>query len=67
MKKTKNFPRHVCNLGLMETSLYCAKNLPEVKAIVESFEGFDILVIQARVSLQIIGFSYSTSQNQRPI
>ena len=32
--------------------MYCAKNLPEVKAIVESFVGSGILVTQTMVSLQ---------------
>jgi len=34
-----------------------AKNLPEVKAIVESFEGFGVMVTQAKVSLQAIGLA----------
>ena len=33
-------------------ALYYAKNLPELKAIVESFVGSGILVTQAKVSLQ---------------
>ena len=33
-------------------ALYYANNLPEVKAIVESFVGSGILVTQAKVSLQ---------------
>ena len=36
--------------------IYCyPKNLPEVKAIVENFEGFGVLVTQAKDSLQIPG------------
>ena len=38
-------------------ALYYAKNLPEVKAIVESFVGFGILVTQAKVSLQKSGLA----------
>ena len=34
----------------LNTILYFAKNLPEVKAIVESFVGSGILVTQAKVS-----------------
>ena len=33
------------------------KNLPEVKAIVESFVGYGILVTQAKVSLQKNGLA----------
>ena len=36
----------------LNTALYHAKNLPEVKAIVESVEGPGILVTQAEISLQ---------------
>ena len=36
---------------------YYAKNLPEVKAIVESFVGFVILVAQAKARLQKIGLA----------
>ena len=36
----------------LNTPLYYAKNLPEVKAIMESFVGSGILVTQAKVSLQ---------------
>ena len=36
---------------------YYAKNLPEVKAIVESFVGSGILVTQAKVSLQKSGLA----------
>ena len=36
----------------LNAALYCAKYLPEVKAIVESFVGSGILVTQAKVSLQ---------------
>ena len=38
-------------------ALYYAKNLPEVKAIVESFVGSGILVTQAKVSLQKSGLA----------
>ena len=38
-------------------ALYYAKNLPEVKAIVESFVGFGILVNQEKVSLQKSGLA----------
>ena len=48
-------------------ALYYAKNLPEVKAIVENFVGSGILVSQAKVRLQKKCFSWSTSQNQRSI
>ena len=34
-----------------------AKNLPEVKAIVKSFEGSDALAILAQVSLQTTGLA----------
>ena len=37
--------------------LYYAKDLPEVKAIVESFVGFEILVSQTEVSLQKSGLA----------
>ena len=37
--------------------MYYAKNLPEVKAIVESFVGSGILITQAKVSLQKSGFA----------
>ena len=36
----------------LNAALYYAKNLPEVKAIVESFVGSGILVTQAKVSLK---------------
>ena len=36
----------------LNASLYCTKNLPEVKEIVGSFEGFDFLVTEAKVNLQ---------------
>ena len=45
---------------------YYAKNLLEVKAIVESFEGSNILVSQAKVNLQTTGlanFSKPTNMN----
>ena len=42
---------------------YYAKNLPEMKAIVESFVSSGILVTQAKVSLQKSGNSWSTAQN----
>ena len=38
-------------------ALHCAKNLPEVEAIVESFVGSGILVTQAKVSLQKSGLA----------
>ena len=41
----------------LNAALYYAKNLPEVKAIVESFVGSGILVIQAKVSLQKSGLA----------
>ena len=42
------------------------KNLPKVKAIVESFVGSGILVTQAKITCKK-GFSWPTAQNQRPI
>ena len=42
---------------LVKFCLYYAKNLPEVKAIVESFVGSGILVTQAKVSLQKSGLA----------
>ena len=39
----------------LNAALYYAKNLSEVKAIVESFVGSGILVTQAKVSLQKSG------------
>ena len=41
----------------LNAALYCAKNLPEVKAIVKSFVGSEILVTQAKVSLQKSGLA----------
>ena len=41
----------------LNAALYYAKNLPEVKAIVESFVGSGILVTQAKVSLQKSGLA----------
>ena len=41
----------------LNAALYYAKNLPEVKAIVESFVGSGILVTQAKVSLQKRGLA----------
>jgi len=41
----------------LNATLYYAKDLPEVKAIVESFEGSDVLVTQAKVSLQTTGLA----------
>ena len=41
----------------MNAVLYHAKNLPEVKAIAESFVGSGILVTQAKVSLQKSGLA----------
>ena len=40
-----------------------AKNLPTVKAIVESFEGSGVLVTQPKVSLQTNGLNYSRSKD----
>ena len=40
-----------------DAALYYAKNLPEVKAIVESFVGSGILVTQAKVSLRKYGLA----------
>jgi len=37
----------------LNAALYYARNLPEVKSIVESFEGSGVLVTQAKNSLQI--------------
>ena len=39
----------------LNSALYYAKNLPKVKAIVESFVGSGILLTQAKVSLQKSG------------
>ena len=39
----------------LNAALYYEKNLPEVKAIVESFEGSGILVTQAKVSQKTTG------------
>ena len=36
----------------LNAAWYYTKNLPEVKAIAESFVGYGILVAQAKVSLQ---------------
>ena len=47
----------------LNAALYYAKNLLEVKAIVESFVGFGILVTQAKERFS----GWSTAQNQRPI
>ena len=41
----------------LNAALYYAKNLPEVKAIVESFVGSGIMVTQAKVSLQKSGLA----------
>ena len=41
----------------MNAALYYAKNLLEVKAIVESFAGSGILITQAKASLQKIGLA----------
>ena len=41
----------------LNAALYYAKNLLEVKAIVESFEGSGILITQAKVSLQTTGLA----------
>ena len=41
----------------LNAALYCAKNLLEVKAIVESFVVSGILVTQAKVSLQKSGLA----------
>ena len=41
----------------LNAALHYAKNLPEVKAIVESFVGSRILVTQAKVSLQKSGLA----------
>ena len=41
----------------LNAALYCGKKLPEVKAIVESFVGSEILVTQAKVSLQKSGLA----------
>ena len=41
----------------LNAALYYAKNLPEMKAIVESFVGSGILVTQAKVSLQKSGLA----------
>ena len=41
----------------LNAALYYAKNLPEVKAIVESFVGSGIFITQAKVSLQKSGLA----------
>ena len=41
----------------LNAALYYTKNLPELKAIVESFVGSGILVMQAKVSLQKSGLA----------
>ena len=41
----------------LNAALYCAKNLLEVKAIVESFAGSGVLVTQAKISLQKSGLA----------
>ena len=41
----------------LDAALYYAKNLPEVKALVESFVSSGILVTQAKVSLQKSGLA----------
>ena len=42
-------------ISWLNAALYCAKNLPELKAIMESFVGCGILVTQVKVSLQKSG------------
>ena len=51
----------------LNTALYFAKNLPEVKAIVESFEGSEILVTQAKFSLQKSGLLVNCSKSKTNI
>ena len=41
----------------LNAALYCAKTLPKVKAVVESFVGSGILITQAKVSLQKSGLA----------
>ena len=41
----------------MNAALHYAKNLPEITAIVESFDGPGVLVTQAEVRLQTTGFA----------
>ena len=41
----------------LNAALYYAKTLPKVKAIVESFVGYEILVTQAKASVQKNGFA----------
>ena len=43
--------------GWLNAALYYAKNLPEVKAIVESFVGSEVLVTQAKDNLQKSGLA----------
>ena len=53
-------PTSACSYKMgswLNAALYYAKNLPEVKAIVESFVGSGILVTQAKVSLQKSGLA----------
>ena len=42
---------------LVKCCLYYAKNLPEIKAIVESLVGSGILATQAKISLQNSGLA----------
>ena len=48
----------------LNAALYYAKNLPEMKTIVESFVGSGILVTQAKVSLQKSGLAGQLLKNQ---
>ena len=43
--------------NMVKWCLCYAKNLPEVKAIVESFEGFGISATQEKVSLKTTGLA----------
>ena len=56
---TLNFYVLILHSNFSDT-MYYAKNLSEVKAIVEIFEGSDILVTEAKASLQNNLFSWAT-------
>ena len=46
-----------CRCSWLNAALYYPKNLPEVKAVVENFEGSGILVTQTKVDLQTTGLA----------
>ena len=46
------YPPQPVRRSWLNVALYCIENLPEVKAIVENFVGFGILVTQVKISMQ---------------